>query len=74
MSEATIEAVVFTPAVWDVPGPVDVVATLSDGSTETVFRYFPDEIRFTAEELVGVTVEEARALHYRRGVDSLGLS
>lgn len=67
----TITSVVFTPDAWDVPGPVDVVATLDDGTTEMLFRYFPDEIRFTSEELVGKTVEEARALRHQRDVDFL---
>jgi hypothetical protein len=71
VAEAVIESVVFSPAVWDVPGPVDVVATMSDGTTTDVCRFFPDEIRFSAEELVGLTVEEAKALRHQRDVQWL---
>ncbi len=66
-----IDSVAFVPASWDVPGPVDVVATLDDGTTETLFRYFPDELHFSADELVGRSVEEARALRHKRDVDWL---
>jgi hypothetical protein len=37
----------------------------------TLFRYFPDELRFTASDFVGRTVTEARALRHRRDVDWL---
>jgi hypothetical protein len=66
-----IDSVAFVPASWDVPGPVDVVATLDDGTTVTLFRYFPDELCFSAAELVGRSVEEARALRHERDVDWL---
>jgi hypothetical protein len=36
-----------------------------------LFRYFPDELRFTASDFVGRTVTEARALRHRRDVDWL---
>jgi hypothetical protein len=63
-----IDTVRFVPAAWDVRGPVDVVATLTDGSTVTLFRYFPDEMAFSSADFVGQSVEEARALHHRRDV------
>ena len=63
-----IDTVRFVPAAWDVPGPVDVVATLTDGSTVTLFRYFPDEMTFSSADFVGQSVEEAQALHHRRDV------
>jgi hypothetical protein len=66
-----IDSVVFAPAAWDVPGPVDVVATMSDGSTLTLFRYFPDELSFAAADFIGRTVDEVRALHHRRDVNWL---
>lgn len=66
-----IDSVTFAPAAWDVPGPVDVVAVLDDGSTVTLFRYFPDELHFSANDFVGRTVDEARALRHRRDVDWL---
>jgi len=64
----SIDAVAFVPAGWDVPGPVDVVATLTDGSTVKVLRYYPDEVSFTSADFVGRTVEEARTLHHQRDV------
>jgi hypothetical protein len=63
-----IDTVTFVPEAWDIPGPVDVVATLTDGSTVTLFRYFPDEMAFSSADFVGLSVEEARALHHRRDV------
>jgi hypothetical protein len=38
---------------WD-PPPI-VTATFSDGTVKALFRYFPDEISFLPEELVGLT-------------------
>lgn len=68
---AVIESVVFGPDVWDVPGPVRVVATFSDGTTRAIFHYFPDEISFSAAELIGLTLDEARNLRHRRDTDFL---
>lgn len=68
---AVVDAVTFVPAAWDVPSPVDVVATLTDGNTVTLFRYFPDELSFTASDFVGRSIDEARALRHRRDVDWL---
>ena len=68
-----IDSVRFVPKTWNPPGPVEVVATLSDGSEVTLFSYYSDELRFAPEDLVGHTVEEARALHHQRdrqGMDS----
>ena len=65
---AVIESVVFEPQTWDVPGPVTVKATMSDGSQETLFMYFPDELHFSREDLVGRSVEDARALRHQRDV------
>ena len=67
----TIDSVTLVPAAWDIPGPVDVVAALTDGTNVTLFRYFPDEISFTSSDFVGRTVEEARALRHKRDVDWL---
>lgn len=69
---ATIDRVTFEPEGWDQPGPIRVVAMLSDGSEVEVFRYYSDELRFSADDLVGRTVEEARKLHRAR--DSKWLS
>ena len=63
-----IDSVRFVPVVWDVPGPVDVLATMTDGTIVTLFRYFPDELHFSSADFVGRTIDEARALHHQRDV------
>jgi hypothetical protein len=44
---------------------------MTDGSVIALFRYYPDEVRFTAADFVGRTVDEARALRHRRDVEWL---
>lgn len=61
-----IETVIFAPAAWDIPGPVDVVVTTTAGESVTLFRYYPDELSFTAADFIGRTVEEAKRLHHQR--------
>jgi len=41
-----------------------VIATMEDGKTQEVFEYYPDEISFTADEFIGLTLDEARHLKY----------
>ena len=36
-----------------------VIVTYEDGSEETLFEYYPDEISFSASEFIGLTREEA---------------
>lgn len=36
--------------------------TLEDGIETKAFDFYPDEVTFTAAELVGLTLEECRAL------------
>ena len=45
-----------------------VIATFEDGSTETLFSFYPDEISFRAEEFIGLTREEAHALRHGKDV------
>jgi len=66
-----ITSVAFEPVVWNVPGPVDVVANLNDGTTVALFRDYPDELNFSAEELTGMTVEQVRSLHHHRDLERL---
>ncbi|MBK9497248.1 MAG: hypothetical protein IPO08_22570 [Xanthomonadales bacterium] len=49
-------------------GPQAVVlADLSDGrQTVEIMTYYSDELTFTAEELVGLTWAQVRALHFER--------
>ncbi len=44
----------------------EVVATFEDGTTKVLFSFYPDEISFRAEEFIGLTEPEARALRQRR--------
>ena len=45
-----------------------VVATFEDGSTKTLFSFYPDEISFHASEFSGLTEQEALALRHRKDV------
>ena len=40
--------------------------TLEDGKEQFLFDYYPDEISFTPSEFVGLTIEEARNLKFRK--------
>ncbi len=44
----------------------EVVATFEDGSTRTLFSFYPDEVSFQASEFAGLTEEEAHDLHQRK--------
>lgn len=39
-----------------------VVATFEDGATKKLFWFYPDELSFSEEELIGLTEAEARHL------------
>lgn len=45
-----------------------VTAGLDDGSKVELFSYYPDEIRFSPEEFVGLTVTGAHALRRKKDV------
>jgi hypothetical protein len=44
----------------------EIWIALSDGTEKLLFSYYPDEISFTADELVGLTEEEAKLLKFGR--------
>jgi len=46
----------------------EVLATFGDGTTKTLFAFYPDEITFRASEFIGLTEEEAEALRHRKDV------
>ena len=46
----------------------EVVATFEDGSSKTLFSYYPDEISFRASEFIGLTEAEAMDLRHRKDV------
>ncbi len=43
-----------------------VFVTLEDGEEHYLFDYYPDEISFTAGEFVGLTIQEARHLKFKK--------
>lgn len=45
-----------------------VTVTYEDGSTETLFEFYPDEISFQASEFIGLSREAAMALRHRKDV------
>jgi len=47
----------------------EVHVTYDDGSSEMIFRYYPDEISFTESELIGLTRDAAQTLHEQRDKD-----
>lgn len=49
------------PKDWFEPMP-QVYVTLEDGTEQFLFEYYPDEISFTPNEFVGLTIEQCRAL------------
>ena len=44
----------------------EVVATFEDGSTRTLFSFYPDEVSFQASEFAGLTEKEAHSLFQRK--------
>lgn len=50
-------------------GDLEFLATMEDGTEGVfVFAWFSDELSFTAEEIVGLTIEEARDLKQARDI------
>jgi hypothetical protein len=46
----------------------EVIATFEDGSTKSLFPFYPDEISFRTSEFIGLTEQEAHALRHRKDV------
>ena len=44
----------------------EVIATLEDGTTKSLFSFFPDEVSFRVSEFVGLTEEEAHSLFQKK--------
>jgi len=57
----------MTGTMFDFKKP-EVIVTFEDGTTKKLFDFYPDEISFRAEEFVGKTEEEGRALFHRKDV------
>jgi len=43
-----------------------VKVEFEDGSKETLFEFYPDEISFSESEFIGLTEEEARNLKFKK--------
>jgi hypothetical protein len=66
-----IKSVTITPMPRPMPQGMfdpmpEVIATFEDGSTKTLFSFFPDEVSFRESEFVGLTEEEAHSLYQQR--------
>lgn len=48
-----------------------VEVIFDDGTTCSLFSYYPDEITFTPEEFIGLTRGQAMALRHKKDVDYL---
>jgi hypothetical protein len=46
--------------------PPKVEATFDDGEVKTLFTFFPDEISFTEQELIGLTEQQAGELFVKK--------
>lgn len=44
----------------------EVHVTLEDGNEQLLFDYYPDEITFSENEFVGLTIDEARHLKFKK--------
>jgi hypothetical protein len=43
-----------------------VFITLENNKEEFLFEFYPDEINFSQEEFVGLTIEEAKSLKFKK--------
>jgi len=43
-----------------------VHVTMEDGMEQFLYEYYPDEISFTESEFVGLTLDEARHLKFKK--------
>ena len=59
---------VITEVTFNGRGDVTVLAILSDGTEEELFRYFYDELSFSEEDLIGLTPWDARELRTKRDI------
>ena len=67
-----ITAAIITPMPKSLFDPMpEVVATFEDGSTKSLFSFYPDELSFQASEFIGFTESEALSLRHRRDVNYL---
>lgn len=67
MSDAAA-AKVISVEISETWGRATATGTLADGSQAHLFSWYVDELRFSKDELIGLTVDEARALFHKRDV------
>jgi hypothetical protein len=66
-----IKSVIITPMPRPMPQGMsdpmpEVIATFADGSTKTLFSFYPNEISFQESEFTGLTEEEAHDLFRKK--------
>jgi hypothetical protein len=44
----------------------EVITTFEDGSSKSLFKFYPDEITFHESEFIGLTEEEAHSLFQQK--------
>ena len=49
----------------------EVIATFEDGTTKTLFAFYPDEVSFSPAEFIGLTEEEAHSLFQKKDTSYL---
>lgn len=64
-SGPTITTAIIAVHEW---GHSVVEVDLSDGTSKRLFQFYADEISFTEQEFIGLTVEQAGALRHNRDV------
>ena len=69
MSERTIAACKIGPYPKSFFDPMPKVAvTYDDGTEETLFTFYPDELSFSEREFIGLTLDQAMQLRHRKDV------
>lgn len=61
----------ITPLPKSLRDPLPEVWVTINDVEERLFEYYPDEISFDAAEFVGLTLDEARALKFKKDRDFL---
>jgi hypothetical protein len=66
-----IRTIIITPMPRPLPEGMfdpmpEVVATFDNGSTKTLFSFYPDEVSFVSSEFIGLTEDEAYDLFQRK--------
>ena len=48
--------------------PPEIFVTLDNNEEQKLFSFYPDEISFSEQELVGLTIEQAMQLRHKKDV------